>query len=378
MRVALNAIPLVTPLTGIGNYTWHLALELQRLLPEPPWLFYGNEWSREVMTPRATGAAEARRKLGGVLPFAHHAARWLQQRRFAPGVRKQAIDLYHEPNYLAYEFDGPMVVTVHDLSWVRYPETHPADRVRTMNQVMPGVVARAARVLVDSEFVRGEVIAHYGLPPERVATTLLGVAKEFAPVPAPAGAAILARHGLSAGRYFLAVGTLEPRKNLGAAVAAFNRLDAATRAAFPLVIVGMSGWGRDRLPAEFARLVDRGEARLTGYIPRVELPALYSGARAFVYPSRYEGFGLPPLEAMACGTPVIAANRASLPEVVGEAGLLVDPDDETALAEALQRAIDDVAWRERMAAAGPLRAQRFTWRGCAEATVAAYREAMRP
>lgn len=376
MRVALNAIPLVTPLTGIGNYTWHLALELQRLLPEPPWLFYGREWSREVMTPRATGAEEARRKLGGVLPFAHHAARWLQQRRFAPGVRKHRIELYHEPNYLAYAFEGPLVVTVHDLSWIRYPETHPPDRVRTMNHVMPGVVARAARVLVDSEFVRGEVISHYGLPPERVVTTLLGVSEEFVPVSTEAGAAILARHGLAAGRYFLAVGTLEPRKNLAAAVAAFSRLDAATRSAFPLVIVGMSGWGRDRLPPDFARLVERGEARLTGYIPRDELPALYSGARAFVYPSRYEGFGLPPLEAMACGTPVIAAARASLPEVVGDAGLLVDPDDEVALASALRRAIDDAAWRERMAVAGPARAAGFTWRGCAEATLAAYRDAM--
>jgi glycosyltransferase involved in cell wall biosynthesis len=376
MRVAINAIPLVGPLTGIGNYTWHLAREMAVRLPEPPWLFYGREWSRELRTPAVSSGAAARRKAGAVLPFAHHAARWWQQRHFRPGAASRGIELYHEPNYLAYRFDGALVVTVHDLSWVRHPETHPADRVRTMEQVMPGVVRRAQRIAVDSDFVRGEVIAHYGVPPGRVVTTHLGVSAEFAPRDAASCAPFLATMDLRFGEYFLAVGTLEPRKNLAAAVRAFARLPQPVRARFPLVVAGMSGWGRDRLPADFTRLLDAGEARLAGFVAQAQLPCLYSGARLFIYPSIYEGFGLPPLEAMACGVPVVASRAASLPEVVGDAGVLVDPRDDGAIAIAMARAIEDGAWREGLAARGLAQAAGFTWGRCADRTLALYREAM--
>ena len=376
MRVAINAIPLVGPLTGIGNYTWHLAREMALRLPEPPWLFYGREWSRELRQPPVSVGAEARRKLGAVLPFAHHAARWLQQRHFVPGARERGIDLYHEPNYLAYRFEGALVVTVHDLSWVRHPETHPPDRVRTMEQVMPQVVRRAQRIAVDSEFVRAEVLAHYGLPPERVVTTYLGVSEEFAPREREQTARLLQSMGLAHGEYFLAVGTLEPRKNLATVVAAFASLPQPLRARMPLVVAGMSGWGRDRLPASFARLVDAGEARLAGYVPQADLPSLYSGARLFIYPSLYEGFGLPPLEAMACGAPVIASRAASLPEVVGDAGVLVEPRDQAAIAAAMARSLEDAAWCAGLRQRGLRQAATFTWQRCAEQTLRLYREAL--
>jgi alpha-1,3-rhamnosyl/mannosyltransferase len=172
----------------------------------------------------------------------------------------------------------------------------------------------------------------------------------------------------------LSVGTLEPRKNLARCIAAFASLPQALRAACPLVIAGGAGWG-EALPPSAQSLVAAGELRLTGYVDASVLPYLYGGARLLAYPSIYEGFGLPPLEAMACGVPVIASNLSSLPEVVGDAGLLVDPADERAIAEAMRTLLEDPERASALARAGLERARGFSWRRCAEETLAVYRQA---
>ncbi len=376
-RVGISATALLTPLTGIGRYTWHLAREMQRLLPEPPWLFDARRWTREIpVPPQHPRENMVVTLVKRAVPFGFEAARFLQQRRFTSGARAHGIALYHEPNFLAFRFAGPMVVTVHDLSWVRFPETHPAERVRAMNAQMPKVLRAAAHVIADSEFTRGEVIAHYGIEPARVTTVLLGVTPGFAPFDERACAATLATHGLRYGEYILAVGTLEPRKNLATAVAAFAGLPQEQRRRHPLVVAGMHGWGRHRLPRALQGLVAAGEARLLGYVAEEDLPRLYAGARLFVYPSVYEGFGLPPLEAMACGAPVVVSRSASLPQVVGGAGLLVDPMDQGAWREQMRVLLEDDALRARLSAAGVRQAQGFTWERCARDTLAVYRKAI--
>jgi glycosyltransferase involved in cell wall biosynthesis len=372
--IAINATPLLSPRTGIGQYTFHLVRELQALLPEPPHLFYAGSWTRELRIAPAPSAG-VRQSLNHFVPNAYKLSRFLQQMRFSTGVRAHGIGLYHEPNFVAFRFDGPMVVTVHDLSWIRYPEMHPRERVKLMDETMPRVVRDAAQIIVDSEFVRGEVISHYGLDPRRVTAVPNGVNSDFHPRDAAECASVLAAMGLRHGEYVLTVGTLEPRKNLATAVAAFESLPQALRRRFPLVVVGMSGWGRERLPPALRAMADAGEARITGYLPQEELPMLYAGARLFLYLSVYEGFGLPPLEAMASGVPSIVSRRASLPEVVGDAARLVDPLDERAIAELLAALLDDDRARESMRAAGLLQATRFSWRACAERTLAIYKRA---
>jgi hypothetical protein len=184
------------------------------------------------------------------VPGGAWAARLLQRRRFARGAARERLALYHEPNFLAFPFDGPTVVTVHDLSWIRYPEAHPGQRVRTMNREMPGVVERATRIITDSSFIRDEVIAQFGVPAARVTAIPLGVEERFRPLSAEECHATLVRHGLRFGEYVLVVGTIEPRKNVATALAAYSRLPEPLRRRYPLAVAGMEGWGPQSVAAQ--------------------------------------------------------------------------------------------------------------------------------
>jgi alpha-1,3-rhamnosyl/mannosyltransferase len=181
---------------------------------------------------------------------------------------------------------------------------------------------------------------------------------------------------LQHGRYLLTVGTLEPRKNLSLVFRAYRRLPQRLRQAYLLVVAGMSGWHTEAFRAELNALATRGHLRLLGYVPDDALTALYSGAAMLIYPSLYEGFGLPPLEAMASGIPVITSNRASLPEVVGDAGWMVDPDDEATLCETVMAVLEGCEEARARVRLGLERAQAFTWQRCAQETLEAYRAAI--
>jgi alpha-1,3-rhamnosyl/mannosyltransferase len=303
-------------------------------------------------------------------------SRALQGWKFYTGARAIRVSVYHEPNFLPFRFAGPTVVTIHDLSWIRYPETHPKERVAIMNRVLPSALETVQRVITDSEFVRREVISEFGIAADRVTTTLLAPRAMFTPRDQAAGAATLFKHNLQHRKYFLLVGTLEPRKNVETAVRAHSSLPEAVRRAFPLVLVGMRGWLTSRLEGVLKVPVERAEVRPLGFVTDTELADLYSGATALVYPSLYEGFGLPPLEAMACGTPAIISNVSSLPEVGGNAAVMHDPMDTDALREAMERLIEDTAFWQERAAASLKQAALFSWQRCAKETIAVYRAAM--
>jgi alpha-1,3-rhamnosyl/mannosyltransferase len=299
--------------------------------------------------------------------------RHFQQRIFTNGVAARRPDIYHEPNFLPYRFRGPTVITVHDLSWIRYPETHPRERVKIMDKLLPPAVQNAAHICVDSEFVRGEVIDYFRIAPDKVTTTLLAPRDVFKPRSPEERLATLTKHGLADQQYFLCVGTLEPRKNVVAALRAHGHLPQELRRRFPLVLVGMRGW----LEGELLSGIQRGEIVPLGFVSDEELADIYSGATAVVYPSIYEGFGLPPLEAMACGTPAIMSNVSSLPEVAGDAAVLHDPHDIDALSEAMRRFAEDSAFRSDRSVASLRQAARFSWDRCARETVEVYRRVLR-
>lgn len=379
MRLALNATALLGPLTGIGRYTRELALGLAADDSVQTALFLGTRWARKV--PPELAAAPASRRAAGwaraLLPFAYDARRWLQERQFRKGCAGGAFDVYHEPNILALPFDGPTVITVHDLSWIRFPESHPAPRVRAMNRFFEPGLRRAALVVTDSEFVKRELMEVFGYPAQRIRAIPLACEPIFRPRTMAETQPVLARHGLVHGHYLIAVGTLEPRKNLQLALRAFRALPRPLRSRFPLVLIGMKGWKTGALEEEVAPLVRAGEVRQLGYVPREDLAVLTAGATALVYPSIYEGFGLPPLEAMACAVPVIVSDVSSLPEVVGDSALKVGPDDVDGLQLALRELLEAPALRGRLADAGLARSARFSWARCVQDTTAAYRDAAR-
>ena len=375
LAVALNASALAGPLTGIGQYCLHLARGLAVHPDVDAQFFSGLRWTDQVQAPALTSQpspvkTSLRQSLRAV-PGAYAARRLVQSLFFRAGASHCA--LYHEPNFVPLPTELPTVVTVHDLSFVRYREMHPAARIRTMDKYFAPGLARAQRILTDSEFTRRELLELYGTDPAIVETVPLGADGVFHPRNAEATQDSLARYGLQHGEYLLAVGTLEPRKNLKTALHAYSRLPAALRRRFPLVIAGMKGWHTSELEQQMGPLIRAGEIRLLGYVPREDLAAVTAGARLLVYPSVYEGFGLPPLEAMACGVPTIVANVSSLPEVVGDTGLTIaDPYDVEALTTALERLASDDALRDILGAAALARSTGFTWERCVERTVAAY------
>lgn len=376
MKVALRATALLSPLTGIGQYARCLALELQREPDVDLHLFYGGPWSQQVRQAPVAGMASARSAIRRFVPRPHYLFRAIEQIGFTTGARLRGIQLYHEPAFLPLRHRGPTVVTAHDLSWVWYPQTHPAERVAVMTDIFPRIVHEVAHLITDAEFVRQEIIRKFGVAPERITAIPLAARALFGPCEPAVMQPTLSRLGLAERGYLLCVGTLEPRKNLGLVIKAFAQLRPAQQARYPLVIAGMSGWHTSPLERLLRPLVDAGTVRTLGFVDDQALAHLYAGARMLVYPSLYEGFGLPPLEAMASGTPVIASSASTLPEVVGDAGLLVDPADDAALARAIEQLDEDDALWTRLRDAGLARASGFSWQRCAQQTLAVYRKVL--
>ncbi len=264
------------------------------------------------------------------------------------------------------------IITVHDLNFLHFPELLTSDSRRYYVDQIKWAVGRADRIIAVSEATRRDLLERLPVPEKKVVVIYEAAAAEFRPLPADQVAAAIARFQLAPG-YLLFVGTFEPRKNLPTLLEAYARLRGRVDDLPPLVFAGRKGWLFQEIFTTVARL---DLARAVRFVerPRPEdLPALYCGASLLAMPSRYEGFGLPVLEAMQCGTPVVASNRAALPEVLGDAGVLVDPQDPAGIAGALERVLSDFALRADLRARGLARAARFSWARAARETLEQYR-----
>lgn len=315
------------------------------------------------------------------IPTPSRDAFWMQI-AFPRAVKADRIDVAHtQYNTPLFGMPCPIVTTVHDVHWMEHPEHFPARDLANMKRFLPGSLRRACRVIAVSESTRRDLLRHYKLhlTPEKVAVTPLAAGRHFAPPPGgqeSAREAANTKYGLQGRPYVLSVGVLQPRKNLRLLLDAFA-LAVLGPAAIPhaLVIVGKRGWGNDELDRRLEALPPQVRERvvLAGYVSDDDLPGLYGGADALCYPSVYEGFGLPPLEAMACGTPVIASNSSSLPEVVGDAGILLSASNSEPWARALEKVGVDPMTRERWSRRGLERASEFRWEQTAKTTLAIYR-----
>lgn len=372
MKIAFNATSLLAPLTGIGQYSRQLALGLTQRPDLEPTFFYGSHWSPQLWSEPLPGAGKILPWLRSNLPFAYDLRRIVQSNRFCSSATTDRFDLYHEPNILPLPFEGPTVITVHDLSWIRYPESHPKERVAAMNRHFETGLLRASLILTDSAFVKNELIDLFQVKEEKICVAPLGVEPLFCPRSIQETGDTLARWKLKHGCYFLAVGTMEPRKNLQTALDAYARLPTSIRQHFPMVLSGMSGWNSSKLEGRIRNMAKDGTLINVGYVSRTDLAVLLAGATSLVFPSIYEGFGLPLLEAMACGVPVISSNAASMPEVVGETGVLLDPYDADGMTMAMERFASSPEECRHLGRLGLERSRLFTWDACVSATVQAY------
>lgn len=293
-------------------------------------------------------------------------------------LRRHPVDLLHVQYTAPPLTPCPIVSTIHDLAFEHLPETFKRRSWMQLRLTVRHTARRAAHIITVSDYSRRDIIETYKVEPERISSIRLAAPTNFAPVEDERKLRHVRERYDIEGEYILAVGSIQPRKNLVRLIAAYADLRRARpQAKLPqLVLVGKRAW----LYGETLRAVEEyglsGLTVFTGYVSEADLQALYTGALCFVYPSYFEGFGLPPLEAMQCGAPVVVGNRTSLPEVVGDAGLLVDPFDERALRSAIERLIDDDSLRKELRAKGLERARKFSWRDTARQTLKAYERAV--
>jgi glycosyltransferase involved in cell wall biosynthesis len=307
-------------------------------------------------------------------PTSRPIARILWEQMLQPfAAGRERLDLLHGLAFVSpLVCPCPTVVTVHDLSFALFPELFRGANGAYLRLFTRISCRRATRIIAVSENTRADVMRLYGVPGERVQAVPEGVRPVFHPRSAAEIAEFRRARSLP-NHFVLFVGTLEPRKNLATLIEAFSKISNVK-----LVLVGGKGWYYDQIFASVERLGLNDRVILAGYVPNSDLPLWYNAADAFVFPSRYEGFGLPVLEAMACGTPTVTSTASSLPEVAGDAALTVAPDDVDALADALHRALTDTALRQELRAKGIARAAKFTWEETARRTVAVYHQAFSP
>lgn len=355
---------------GIHGYIYNTLAHLPEVDPD---LSYTVFVGAGRLPDRAGSGWEVRRSR---LPTQHPVARIVWEQLLAPLEMAQVQpDLFHGMAFAApVLWNGPSVVTVYDLSFLRYPERLGRARRLYLRWATASSVRRARRVIAISESGRQELCQLMGVPVEKIDLALPGVAPYFKPLPAAEVAAFRAEHNLPE-RFILYLGTLEPRKNLATLLHAYAKLPQ--RGAVKLVLAGGQGWQVAEIFALIEQLDLKQDVLLPGFIPNDRLPLWYNAAETFVYPSVYEGFGLPLLEAMACGIPVVASDTTSLPEAVGAAGILVPPVAVEQWVDALAHLLDDRDRRQALSRSGQVRSRSFTWEGAARQIVDSYRRALR-
>ena len=369
MRVCLDVSAAVHRRAGLGRYAHELIAALVDQGAHEYSAFYHQRGAAQLLPPidrlpRVTTPLGVRPwRLRVALAYFTHTA----MDAMFPGV-----DVFHATEHLLPRLRRTRAVfTLHDLIFQFDPGSHKSLNIAFLRTMMPRFLRAADAVIAVSECSQRDAVRIYRLPPDKIRVIYEGVDPRFKPIDDPARLAAVRRKHALPDRFILHVGTIEPRKNLPLL---FEALPALNMADCPLIVAGKTGWLTDPIFARLDELGLRDRVRFIGYVPDEELPALISAATALVMPSRYEGFGLPVLEAMACGTPVIASNTSSLPEVGGEAALYAPPDDVRAWANLLNQVLADGALRASLREKGLRQASKFRWDIAARQTAAVYEQ----
>jgi glycosyltransferase involved in cell wall biosynthesis len=393
MRVAIDTRSLRPPLAGIGHFTYRLTEAMLPLLSSDETLFAFDGWRLELLDRRfldriaaansgngSMGSQHAARQAGRKLynalrPVAavRKSVRAVQAHRFRRN--EERFDVFHAMNYVpAGTVRRPVLPFIHDLSHIRHPNMHPRDRVEWLQDQL-ALVAGAPLVQTNSQFSKGEITAVLGIPAQRIHVTYAAPGADFRRAP-DGDDAWLAKSGLTARRFILAVGTREPRKNFASVAEAYVGLPENLRAQIPLVWCGPAGWGDLSLSPSAARAKEAGQIRIAGYVPDRELAALYRNCTLFVMASVYEGFGMPVVEAMACGARIVLSRIPVFEEIAGGYARYVEPFDVEEWGRAIRQAVEEALDSSGLQLRQP-DLVRFSWQSSAAATLDLYRQLQR-
>lgn len=368
MRIGLDGIPLASAKTGIGHYTLELARALATIATDDefelisPFAFNSSSFN-EVLPANLKKVEARRRKFWWAVGLPLY-------------MRRSGTSLFHGTNYeIPVLSKCPTILSIHDLSQLLYPQTHLAQSVRRARYRLPLMARAATKIITATEYVKEEVVEHLKVDAAKIAVTPYAPRRMFGPLSRSETEETRTRLGIEE-NFILFVGTIEPRKNLITLLRALSEILRSTDLRTQLVIAGQEGWltGETMNYVESERLGER--VKFTGYITDEDLRALYACCTVCVYPSLYEGFGLPPLEAMACGAPVIASNVPSLSEAVGTAAYLVSPTDVQALANGIVQMLRDQGTRSHFSHAGLAHSSQFNWERTARLTLEIYRDVL--
>lgn len=358
MEILINTIPLLSPMTGVGKYTLYLSRTLKEIDRENIYIYFYGYYSQNltVSNSRVSFFLQAIKEIIKKIPFL---ADYI--RGGLSAFSNKVFDIYFEPNFILLERvkAKKRIVSVFDFSFELYPQWHPEERIKYFRKNFWKSIKKADRVVVPSNFIYNQAINQYGLEKKLLRVVYPGVDHEvFRECSAETTDIDINKYSLPE-NFILFVGSIEPRKNLKNLLLAYQSLPDYIKEKFKLVLVGFSGW-KNR---EIMEILKKHKDNIIykGYVSERELAYIYNRASLFVFPSFYEGFGLPPLEAMACGCPVLVSNRASLPEVCGDAAVYCEPDEPESIAEAMYKVLEDEELRKSLIIKGKERAKFFRW-----------------
>lgn len=379
----LGCDPLLQPLTGIGHYTKQLAsgylkregFEAFKLFAHGSFFDYGVVNQHEVDAVKPTKSEELIMSFRQSLAKSRFMVRGYQL--VMPLLCKRALRnhqdyVFHSPNFVLPSFDGFKVATIHDLSTIKFPEFHPAARVDFVNKALEESINQADHLITVSNVIKQELISTFGVDKNKVTAIHLGADSSFKPRTEIETKSTLDRYGLTFKDYFLFVSTIEPRKNLGNLLKAYADYRSKVKEPKPLVIVGGGGWNNAEIHNTIRTLSDKGWVQYLGYLPQQDIPLIYSAARALLFPSIYEGFGLPALEAMQSGVPVLTSQNTSMHEITQGNAILVEPLDVSEISAGIITLDFDEQHRNKLSMSGLATAKAYSWESCVDKTFSVY------
>lgn len=374
MNVIINVESIRYPLTGIGRYTYELTKQLinSEKIDQLHLYSAGRFLEKIPKQPDKSIHNSLKTNTLSQTKIANKIYYSTMSKIRSFGLRKCRNALYHSPNYYLPRFDGPCIATFHDLSTFKWPSCHEPNKLPALQKALADTLQIADRLITDSEFIRHELANFSGISLNKIDAIPLGFSNQFKPRGRDEIDATLQKYNLNYQKYSLFVGTIEPRKNIKNLINAYKKINKKTKNEYPLVIIGHKGWKSEEIHKVICNEEENGWLRYMGYLSDTELPSIYSGARLFIYPSHYEGFGLPIIEAMASGVPIITSNSSCLPEVAHELALMSDPNDVETLYNHIKKGLDDNLWREKSIKLGIEKSNRYSWQRCAEETINSY------